>query len=75
MPEYKDLTVPAFPTCGCMELGAQICVAYENWCSEADSIDWYNSLSQEERHVLAMENAIYEFTRGYRAIFAADLLF
>lgn len=75
MPEYKDLMVPAVPTCGCMELGAQICVDYEGWCSEAESIEWYNSMSQEERHVLAMENAVHGFARGYRAIFAADLLF
>lgn len=75
MPEYKDLEIPKPPTCDCMELGAQICFEYESWCSHAESIEWYNGLSQEERHVLAMENAIYEFARGYRAIFAADLLF
>jgi hypothetical protein len=36
-------------SCGCFELGYQICSHYENWCSEQADKDWWESLTQEER--------------------------
>lgn len=36
-------------TCSCLELGAQICSHYENWCSEQQSDEWWASLTDEER--------------------------
>lgn len=42
-------TVFDWETCGCFELGHQICSHYENWCSEQESKEWWESLNQEEK--------------------------
>lgn len=40
--------------CSCWELGYEICSHYENWCSEQDSIEWWNSLTEEEKASLSV---------------------
>lgn len=39
--------------CSCFELG-QICSHYENWCSELQSQEWWDSLSEEEKTSLSI---------------------
>lgn len=52
-PYYNDVPFPSDPPeCHCMELGAQVCSVYENWCSDVQTAEWYNALTQAERHEL-----------------------
>jgi hypothetical protein len=70
LPTYPDVITPEPPRCDCMENGAQVCSAYENWCSIAFSDDAYNQLSQAERHALATESAAWSVARTFGGILA-----
>lgn len=42
-------------TCYCFELGNQICSHFENWCSDMQTKEWWESLSQEEQDSYKMK--------------------
>jgi hypothetical protein len=43
------MTAFDWENCSCYELGYQICSHYENFCSDRETEEWYNSLSEEEK--------------------------
>lgn len=54
-----------FEGCDCMELGAQICDAYEAWCSEVQAEEDWNAMSQVEKDEIHTWNAAWVLAGPY----------
>lgn len=59
-----------FKGCDCIEVSmsihgdrGQVCPEYEAWCSEAESEEWWNSLSFEEKDEIIQDGVAYELQR------------
>ena len=72
-----------FKGCDCIEVSmsihgdrGQVCPEYEAWCSEVESEEWWNSLSDWEQDEYVQDAFAYELQRHIDSLLIdPDLLF